>query len=895
VEGFGLGIFGHGLSGLRAPGSRITHRLTPRETSRPNESHFVDRAGNIRLDNIIGSTDTESDLDRALEDIRQVFRQTAKENGDFISDRRGVVTDGEVLQTAYTILGTEPNSLLAKKIGQAFNAEENKAIQALGAISAKNVVAKMQAVRDAAPAGPEAAQAVAEYAKAKAFHQAVQAKYAQATAESGRALRALRKSKELWTPAVQSADEFVKRATGKTLFQIEEEARLGASLDTPEQVAKFVADAGRYSFGRMLLEYWVNGLISGPATHVTYSIGNVILSAERALLETPVAAALGAIRQAAGREEAVIPFGEAAAQLRGARKGFAPALTAAADALRTGLTTSLPGEANKAPTLAQNFQPGTFGLGASMLENATLADAGRAWYGVAKGMKDGILSAGALLSAGGAENAPLVSAQYSLRGVIPNIAVKGDPVLPIGDIARGPGRFIAAIHSFFRAMNYSIAINGEEYRQAWAEGKRGDELAQRISDLSLNRPPERMEAARFEANEATLMGQGGQFTKKLSALTNLAPNLPILGETPILKFIDPFVHISSAIVNQALLQRTPLGVLAPTIRADLMGKNGSIAQDKAAARMLVGSALAITFGTFAAEGYVTGAGPQDPKQAAQWKLAGYQAHSVLLGDTWYDLHRLGPIGMLLGMAADLYGVAHTAATQDLATAAAHLHHAIAQNVIDESFMRGPAELLKALTDRSYTPIYVRDQVSSFVPFSVGMAQAARAMDPYSRQARAVIDAIKAKVPWESETLLPRRDLWGAPIPNARDVTGTDLTAIWASKMSKDPVNIEMLRLGIAKAPVDRRIRNVTLTDQQYDDFQRIAGVMTKQNLDRFVRSGTYARLPDYARREQIDAIIDGNREAARNLMMAKYPQIMRDATDRRRARATGSDIRAIGE
>jgi hypothetical protein len=54
-----------------------------------------------------------------------------------------------------------------------------------------------------------------------------------------------------------------------------------------------------------------------------------------------------------------------------------------------------------------------------------------------------------------------------------------------------------------------------------------------------------------------------------------------------------------------------------------------------------------------------------------------------------------------------------------------------------SDLNAEAEALKALTDRSYTPIYVRDQVSSFVPFSVGMAQAARAMDPYSREARTV--------------------------------------------------------------------------------------------------------------------------------------------------------------
>jgi hypothetical protein len=224
-----------------------------------------------------------------------------------------------------------------------------------------------------------------------------------------------------------------------------------------------------------------------------------------------------------------------------------------------------------------------------------------------------------------------------------------------------------------------------------------------------------------------------------------------------------------------------------------------------------------------------------------------------------------------------------------------LVHGILRNILDQSWLKGVSDIVSATEDDNKARSYVRNLASSFVPYSVGMSYTARTIDPYQRQARTVIDAIKAKVPLESQTLLPRRDLWRVPIPNARDATGTGLTAIWASKMSQDPLNIEMLRLGIAKAPVDRRICNVTLTDQQYDDFQRIAGVMTKQNLHRFVRSGTYARMPDYARREQIDAIIDGNREAARNLMMAKYPQIMRDATDRRRARATGSDIRAIGK
>jgi hypothetical protein len=116
----------------------------------------------------------------------------------------------------------------------------------------------------------------------------------------------------------------------------------------------------------------------------------------------------------------------------------------------------------------------------------------------------------------------------------------------------------------------------------------------------------------------------------------------------------------------------------------------------------------------------------------------------------------------------------------------------------------------------------------------------------------VIDAIKAKIPWESETLLPRRDLWGAPIPNARDITGTGLTAIWARQQSTDPVNIEMLRLGIAPSPVGRRLSGQTLTDRQYDEYAQLAGQMTKTALDRNISSPQWRMMPDSGKIHVID-------------------------------------------
>ena len=41
-----------------------------------------------------------------------------------------------------------------------------------------------------------------------------------------------------------------------------------------------------------------------------------------------------------------------------------------------------------------------------------------------------------------------------------------------------------------------------------------------------------------------------------------------------------------------------------------------------------------------------------------------------------------------------------------------------------------------------------------------LAQMDRASDPYTRQARTVVDGIRAKIPGMSEELFPKRDIWG---------------------------------------------------------------------------------------------------------------------------------------
>jgi hypothetical protein len=828
------------------------------------DDKLIDKAGNIRIDNLT-----------TREDVAQAIREAADANDGFIGDRRAPMTDTQVMDLA-DALGMDFDMLNTRKIGQAFNAVQVIAARKLLIQSATDVAEKM---RTAAIGTDEDVMA---YAMAKDRHQMIQAQVAGITAEAGRALRAFRNiSGSAGEGQAMAADQFIKKATGKTLYQLREEAKLGSTLDTPEKVSKMTADAMKRNFGDKVLEYWINGLISGLATHVTYSIGNAILAAVKAGPETAVAAALGGARRAAGRPGAYVRPGEVGARFQGALQGLPSAFQAAAESFRAGVTTQLPGEKG----FRTPFNPDSgLAVAPTLNQGATYADAAAAAFANIRGLRDGLVAGAALLRAGGMKGEPIFGSRYSPLGTIQDFTYRGVNVAPVGTLARLPSRFIASIHAFFRATNFSMEKSALAYRMASEERLVGAKFDQRVGELWQNPTLDMMNAAGHEATEATLMGKGGEFTQALAKLTNARVFGFKLG-----KFIDPFVRISANIIEQTLVARTPLGILAPEIRADLMGRNGNIAQDTAQARMLVGTALAATFGGLAASGYASGSGPSDPRKAAMWRLAGNQAHSVRIGDMWYDVHRLGPMGMLMSVAADMYDVAHAASNGDMLLAGATLQHAITQNILDENFMKGPADLIQAMEDPGrYGEAYLRNWASSFVPYSVGMAQLARATDPYSRQARTVMDAIKAKVPGESEDLFPRRDVWGEPMVNPDALIAAGVTSIYERRMSTDPVNLALLALGIAPAFLERKIRNVQLDDGQYDDFQRLAGRMTKQRLDVIVSSPDFQSWPSHVRADVITETIRQSREAARGVLMMKYPQIITQAMDAKRARLLGS-------
>lgn len=835
-----------------------TNELPPGPNDRfgKPESDLVDKAGNIRLDNL-----------NTPEDISTVIRETAAQNNAFMAARRGVLSDGETLDLADAV-GMDAAFLDRRKIGQAFNAEQ--------IIAARKLLIKSAGtVRDAmenAAKSDDVASLIA-YAEAKDRHRMIQAQVSGITAEAGRALRAFRNMAGM--EDAKALSQFVEEATGRTLNQLRQEVDLGRNLQTPAQVSKFINDTATAKFKSMVLEYWINSLISGPITHFRYAVGNAIQAIWSAGIVTPIAATIGTVKTVAGLVDKGdrVYFGEAGAQLFALTKGSRDGWRAGTDAFKSGVSEPLPGE-RLSPHFAQ--------------------------------------------------------AQKAIPGMV-------------GDVIRLPGKSVSAIHSFYKSVRYEQTMQALAYRTASAEGLTGNAFYQRVSDLTLRPSSEMMEAwedratydelesalsardiARSEGLSGDAMAQrvsdlvanptpamaadlaSGKFTDTARSIASnavlatkeslrelyMAPTeygsamgflQRAVNKSLFAKIIVPFMKIGSQITRNAFFEMTPLGIVDKNIRDNVAGRNGGAAQDMQLARMSAGVALAgITVG-LAAEGLATGDGPEDPARRAEWLLS-HKPNTLTIGDVAVPYQGLGSIGMLMRFSANMYATASGIDGDTGANLAVGFLEGASKSVLDENFMRGVKDMLDAIYHPAeYGESYLKGFATNWIPFSVGLSQIARQVDPTMRDTKGadLWDSIgkqaTAKIPYLSQTLPPKRDMFGEPItPNqSRTYAG-------------DPVVHQMDEAGVYPGRLERKIRGVDLTSQQYDDYARISGRTAKMQLNSMVAMPGFDTLPISIRQSMIKGVIQTSRESARSIVSMQYPEIIQKANDQKILPLTGA-------
>jgi len=272
------------------------------------------RAGEEAAKNInLANLDTPEHVDDLIDMVAENDAPRINE------ERRQTITNQELPKLA-SDLGMTVEDLLARRRGEAFNAEQILAARKILVASGKNLINLAQKAKT----GSE--MDLALFRRATAQHRAIQAQVSGMTAEAGRALQSFRIVAQSDKEQERLIKEALETSGGEQISR--RMAQLMSELDSEEQIGAFVKEAHKATTSDMLYEAWINGLLSSPKTHIVNAASNVL-----------VAGFSVAERRVASIYSSEIKPGESEAQLKGMIDGARDGFRLAWNALKSGEAT----------------------------------------------------------------------------------------------------------------------------------------------------------------------------------------------------------------------------------------------------------------------------------------------------------------------------------------------------------------------------------------------------------------------------------------------------------------------------------------------------------------------------------------------------------------------------
>ncbi|OYX08243.1 MAG: hypothetical protein B7Z08_10215, partial [Sphingomonadales bacterium 32-68-7] len=254
--------------------------------------------------------------------------------------------------------------------------------------------------------------------------------------------------------------------------------------------------------------------------------------------------------------------------------------------------------------------------------------------------------------------------------------------------------------------------------------------------------------------------------------------------------------------------------------------------------------------------------------------SGWKPYSIKVEDRWYQYNRLDPLGMLVGMGADIgeiIGEIGEAEGEKLATAGVV---AFVQNLASKTWAQGAFNLVSALDPGNPAGgigNFIEDMAGSAIPFSSLLRHTTRAVDPTLRDTRtggqpeelsfealeslpapvaeslqSIINQYRKNIPGLSEDLPARKNLWGDDITTDSGVGWLYdfFTPIGGAKDLDNPLDNLIVENSIRLSMPERSIRGVRLTAEEYAQYVEMAGAPAREELSRLVSRPVFKRLSD---------------------------------------------------
>jgi len=475
----------------------------------------------------------------------------------------------------------------------------------------------------------------------------------------------------------------------------------------------------------------------------------------------------------------------------------------------------------------------------------------------------------------------------------PTAAIPGKP----GEFIRLPGRMLQVMDMYFKSIAGQRAAQYTATRRAYEMFRKGEiketEIEGKVAEFmgeGGNEPSQFiLEAMKKEAEIQTFTEKvKGKFGTAVSAAREVPVRLPVLGlEVKPVQAVIPFWQTPWNVVTQSVA-RSPLGLLRlkGLKQKYETGKMDSTTYYKEAAGTVMGTAVWASLLGAAKMGMITGSGPTNYADRQNLLATGWRPYSLKLGDNYLPLQRIEPLGTVLGMAGD---AAELGSTDDLTGKAIAM---VKQNLTDKSFLYGLESFAAAFANPEQRgSTYYRQMSGSIVP--TFFSKVAQAVDPYQRVQEAggadagVPDALAYRIPGVSRALQPRTtalgekaERWGSIGTEGafRQVTGavqSIMSPIPFSLERKDiEVEKELNRLrgyrGMPPAAPKRKKQitlkgvsgeNVKLTKDEYSVYDRWHQ-KAKQHLSRVIGTAQYERLSDDQKAKIIGSVYRKYRSVA---------------------------------
>lgn len=376
---------------------------------------------------------------------------------------------------------------------------------------------------------------------------------------------------------------------------------------------------------------------------------------------------------------------------------------------------------------------------------------------------------------------------------------------------------------------------------------------------------------------------------------------------PVIRFLLPFIRTPTNLLNFTLSRTLPVnGMHDLRLAYKEYGKllNHSDAAVRADATGRLAFSFALTTGVYmaASGGKITGGGPKNKGERDTLMQAGWQPYSIKVGDKYYSYKREDPFSSMIGLVADItegMKYADERHMDALGGATNAIVLAVARNITNKTYLTGITNVTNALSNpEQFGPTLVNQYVSSLVPFSAALDQSKSTVadDAVLRDARNMVDAIYAKIPFLAENVTPQRNVLGEAMTKPTALGPDIFSPITYTQVTDDQILAEFGLLGHGFTPPKATRGALDLTQfktaggqEAYDRWLELHGAVKvrgqnlRQALLKTIKSRDYQKLSpattddyDSPRVRVLRGIISKYRAAA-------YEQLLKESPDLKQA------------